>query len=242
MGHETGERFGTLSSSNIWKIMTKDRKGIGLGAPGLKYIKQIRQEIKLGRPINKESSARATSWGKYAELYVFHEKLTTDYVLVSKKRLFHPDIPEWSGATDLIKEGHTADVKCPYSLEVFCDKLEALKDIEVYKEEFPEDYWQHISNAILLEKNGIVVTHFEAIIFCPYQTDLQAMREGTYQILDENLQKQMNWMNYTGDDELPYILPGGMYKDINIISHEIPVADKEALILQVQKVLSDIRA
>lgn len=238
MAQETGERHGTVSSSSIWKLMTKG-KGVGMGAPGKKYIRQVKHEINLGRPINKESSARSTSWGKFAELYVFGEKLNSDYVLVSKKRLFHKEIPEWSGATDLLKDSVTADVKCPYSLEVFCDKLEALQDIKVYKEEYPEDYWQHLSNAILLEQNGIEVTHFEAIIFCPFQSELNKMREATSVIEDPTIQKQMRWLEFTDDEEIPYLVDGGKYLDINIIKHKIPEEDKWLLTDTVRRVVEE---
>lgn len=117
----------------------------------------------------------------------------------------------------------------PFSLEVFCDKIEALQNIEVYKKEYPEDFYQHISNAILLEANGTKITHFEAVIYCPYQSELESIRELARNWDDEN-QNQFAFVNWSGDNELPY-LPNDCkaYKNLNIIRFEISEADKQAL-------------
>lgn len=221
------ERFGTFSSSSIWKLITTDRSAKGFGAPGLKYIRRVQYEVNLGRAINKESIARACSWGNICEMRV-HEMLPLDYSFVSQKRLFHPLIPFYSGAPDLIKELTVCDCKAPFSLEVFCDKIKALENIEVYKKEFPEDYWQHISNAILLEANGTPITYFEAIIYCPYKSELQAIRELARNFDGEN-QNQFAFINWAQDNELPYLLDGGFYKNLNIIRFEISETDKKNL-------------
>lgn len=228
MTMEKTERFGTFSSSQIWKLMTNDRSGKGFGAPALKYLRQVQHEINLGRAINKETNARACSWGNICEQRV-HEILPLEYSLVSTERLFHPDIPFYSGAPDLIKELTVCDCKAPFSLEVFCDKIEALQNVEVYKKEYPEDFYQHISNAILLEANGTKITHFEAVVYCPYQSELEAIRELARNWDDEN-QNQFAFVNWSGDNELPY-LPNDCkaYKNLNIIKFEISEEDKQAL-------------
>lgn len=237
MSVDTNERWGSLSSSSVWKLMTNDKKGTGFGAPGLKYIKQVCYEQSLGRPINKEASAKPTSWGTFIEHRVF-EDLNTDYIKFSQNaRLFHPEIKVWSGIPDLLKVNDNkdpycvGDVKCPFSLEMFCDKVSALtKGLQVYKESFPEDYFQHVSNAILLEANGVgKITHFEAVIYCPYKTELQEIRESAARLDDHDLQKQLYWLDRASDEELPYIIEGGQYKNLNVFNFEIPVEDKLAL-------------
>lgn len=234
------ERHSTFSSSSIWKLMTNDKKGTGFGAPGLKYIKQVRQEIALGRAINKEVSSKPLSWGKYIEERSFN-KLSMDYVLISNKRLFHPEIPHFSGMPDLVKPDTVGDHKCPFSLEVFCDKIEVLEsgDWELYKKEFPEDAWQLVSNAILLEVNGLgPITRGEAIIYVPLKSELQEIREGTALVNDPTLQKQLVWLQYADDNELPYLIDGGKYKNLNIFNFEIPEQDKEFLINRVKSAVA----
>lgn len=230
MSKEDTQRHGTFSSSAIYKLMTLNRKGDGFGAPAETYIRQVRWEIALGRAINKEVTSKATSWGKYIENVAFN-KLPTDYILVSNKRLFHPEY-NWSGATDLIKEGVTCDCKSPFSLEVFCEKVDILStgNLDDYMKEFPEDFWQHISNALLLEESGLgPITHFEAIIYMPYLEDIQSIREGVAMIDDMNLQRQLQWLTYADESELPYLIKGGKYKDLNVFQFEIPAHSKAQL-------------
>lgn len=223
------ERHGTFSSSSIWKLLTEDKKG-GFGAPAKKYIKQVNYERKLGRAINKEHGAKPTTWGSFVEARAFY-LLGLAYKLVSQERLFHKEIECWSGAPDLIKTDTVCDVKCPFDLETFCDKIEALKNIETYKEEYPNDYYQHISNAILLEQNGIKTTHFEAIIYVPYIDELEEIREDTGGI--DTLQKNLAWINYAENNELPYLQRDTEYKNLNIFRFEIPQEDKEFLTMRV---------
>jgi len=223
------DRHGTVSSSGIWKLLTKDRSGKAMGKQGTTYIKQIQYEQKLGRPLNAERDSRPTTWGRLTERQAF-EVLDLSYQLVSKERLFHPDMPYWSGMPDVKKPLITGDIKCPYSLEVFCDKISALStSIEEYKKLFPEDYWQHISSAVLLEANGHPVTHFEPIIYCPYQSHLAMIRLMAYNSIGED-QYRYRWIASSTDEEVPYLLDNGTYKDLNIFRFEVPQEDKNLLI------------
>lgn len=232
-------RSGNFSNSSIWKLMTLATNKKDFGKPALTYIKQKRFERKLGRSINKETNARATSWGWLAEKYAF-DILPLDYKLVSTDRLVHPEIPTWTGACDLMKQSTLAEVKSPFSLEVFCEKIEALQSgIETYKKEFPEDYWQGIGGAILLEKNGFPVTHFEPIIFCPYKDELDKIRQMAMDAPPEEAAKY-RWLDYAYDNELPYLKNGGEYDHLNIYRFEIPQADKDALteaVLRAEKMI-----
>lgn len=226
------KRKGTYSSSKAWKLMTNNTKREPFGVPGLKYIKQVNYEINLGREINCDRDSRPTSWGTVVEKRVF-QILPMSYVYISEMRLFHPDFSRWSGAPDLIKNTTVGDCKCPYSLEVFCDKLKILQkacdteDLTEYKDEYPEDYWQHISNAILLEKNGFPCDHFEAIIYCPYKSELEAIRE---MILAMDNNESFKWIYYASDNELPWIPDGGNYKNLNKFRFFVPESDKQALV------------
>jgi hypothetical protein len=226
----TTQRHGTFSSSNNYKLMTNGISTGSLGAPAKTYIKQVKHEQQLGRAVNPDRDSRPTTWGTFAEKFVFMEKLPIDYKLINDKRFFHPRFP-WSGSPDVLKGVQiVGDVKCPFNLDVFCTKLEILStgDSELYKAEFPEDYWQHISNACLLHENGFKIKTMEAIIYCPYQKDLQAIRD-MVQAYDGPDLYRFKWIAYAMDEEMPYLIEGGRFKDLNIFQFEIPDADKIAM-------------
>jgi hypothetical protein len=220
-------RAGTFSSSNIWKLLSKDRSGKGLGAPGLKYLKQVNYERELGRAISVEHEARTTSWGNLCEKHVF-QILDTSYRYFAKKRFYHPSLP-WTGCPDAVKDDTTSDIKCP-TIEVFCDKIKVLNQgIQKYKEEYPEDYWQHISNSVLLNLNGYDIKFFEPIIYCPYKKDLEKIREVASGVDDLIEQRKYYWVISSDDSELPWLPNDSSYKDLNVFKFEIPKQDQDFL-------------
>jgi hypothetical protein len=223
-------RHATFSSSSAWKLMTKDKSGKGFGAPALKYIKQVNLELKLGRELTCDREARPTSWGDFMERHVF-QLLPLAYRNVSGVRYFHSDFPHWSGSPDLIKAETVGDCKAPFNLEVFCDKIDALQGgIEKYRDEFPEDYYQHISNAILLNSNGLDITHFEAIIYVPFKSELAQLRT-----LAQHSEERFKWIAFASDNELPWIPDNGHYKNLNVMRFEVPVSDKDFLTNRVKR-------
>lgn len=227
------KRSATFSSSSIWKLTVKNKAGTDFGEKAITYIKQVGYEMMLGREINKEVNARSTTWGTFVEERVF-DWLPLDYHLVSSDRLFHKEIPHWSGAPDVVKPEVVGDIKCPFSLETFCDKVSTLEQgLEAYKKAYREDYWQHISNSILLESNGIPITHFEAIIYCPYESELSKIR-----MMIDNYDGDANkiaWMNWASNEELPYLPENSKFKNLNIFQFEIPKEDREELTELVKK-------
>ena len=170
-------RHGTFSSSSIHILTQLNKAKTDFSEKAQKYIKQVGYELELGRPLNAERDSRPTSWGTFVETRAFN-LLPIEYQLVSQTRLFHPEISTWSGAPDLIIEfidfineiegiEVVSDVKCPFSLEVFLDKVKALNEsVEAYKKEFPADYWQLVSNAVLTGAK-----YAEAIIYGPYVSE-----------------------------------------------------------------------
>ena len=219
-------RFSTYSSSSAWKLMTKDKSGKKFGAPGIKYIKQVGYEIKLGRAVGSDFDSKQTSWGHFNERRVFN-LLPTSYQFVANDRLFHHEIKHYSGVPDYLDGIYTvADCKCPFNMEKFCDKMEALKSIETFREDFPEDYWQLISNIILLRANGINIKFIEAINYVPYKSELQEIRD----LAEDNA--KMKWLSYTDDDGLPWIRDGGNYTNLN--RHRFEVIEKDVDELQEQ--------
>lgn len=226
----TKKRTGTFSSSNAWRLMTNNKKGEPFGVPALKYIKQVNYEIKLGREIGTEHESRTTTWGLAVQRHVFNI-LHMSYVWMDGQRFFHPELKRWSGSPDTLKGTTVGDVKCP-TLEVFCDKVELLQkccdaeDLTAYKEAYPEDYWQHISNAILLQGNGKPCKYFEAIIYCPYRSELEVIREMILMMDDNDAYK---WICFAPDNQLPWIPDGGHYRNLNVFRFEIPAEEKITL-------------
>jgi hypothetical protein len=235
-------RIGTFSSSQNYRLMSDDRSGKGAGKPFYTYVKQVKYENQLGRAINKDVSPRPCTWGDLVERIVY-DKLPfgQGYKLVSEQRLFHPLYTEWSGAADMRKTPNAiGDIKVPYSLEQFCDKITALEaGWETYKKEFPEDAWQHVSNTILWEANGHKVDYVEPIIFCPYEAELDEIRELANNYTGD--QNKVAWINWASNDELPYLIEGGHYKNLNIFRFEIPQADKDALTERVKMAIEKLK-
>ena len=199
----------------------------GFSAAGLTYIKQIGQEKRLGKPLKKETNAKQTSWGTFTEKRAFDLIPDLSYLLVSKTRYSHQTIDNWTGMPDLIKTLTGGDIKCPYDLETFCDKIDALADIEVFKELFPEDYWQNISNACLLESNGIEIKKIVSVIYVPYTSELEDIREMANNF--DGDQNPIAWINWAEDDQLPSIMEGRQDKNLNIFEFDVNREDMEYL-------------
>lgn len=199
--------------------MTKDKKG-GLGAPALKYIKQVGYEMNLGRSVSRDFSSVETSWGNFCERRAF-KLVDTSYQDVTRQgRLFHDTIKHYSGVPDFLKGFDTvADCKCPFNMEKFCDKMKALEDYGDFKKEFPEDFWQLVSNVVLLRANGLQIDHIEAINYVPYISELPEIR------LDAEGDKSMKWLEWTSDDGLPWLPDKGKLKNLN--THTFRVMERD---------------
>lgn len=231
-------RVGNLTSSEIVAITTNNKKGQPFGAAGLTYISECNMERRLGRSITDEVKARATSWGQLVEKRVF-DILGMEYQLASDETICHPLFTYWWGSPDALKnngEKTVCDVKCPLTLKSFCQlvddyvvdgnvvhnglTIEALRNNHKDGEKF---YWQLISNACI---TGATIG--ELIIYVPYQHELEEIRE-LASSAPEGVQSKFAWVNYASDDELPFLIEGKHYKNINIIRFEIPQADKDFL-------------
>jgi len=215
-------RLGNFTSSNIWKLMTNGRNKEDFGKPALTYINEKRMEVKLGRDLNSDHNAKPTGWGQLVEQFAF-DKLPIDYKFQAKTRYTHPTIDYWSGMPDAITDNCVMDIKCPWTMKSFCEGVEFFGDLELFKAELPEYYWQLVSNAEILEKEFA-----EIIYFAPYQKDLVEIRE-----LANNYEGDPNkvaFVNWASDEELPFIPDTCTeYKDLNVFRFKVPESDKEAL-------------
>jgi len=217
-------RVGNFTSSQVYRLMSKGRGNFTLdnvGAPFHSYIKDKVREIRTGRPIQANTSGRATEWGNYMEEWLFINKLGLNYMLVSKTRYSHKTLP-WSGMPDLLVEDLVGDIKNPWTINSFCDAVDSFISVEEFKKVKPEYYWQLVSNCILCDKENA-----EIIVHIPYQDELQAIRESTGDY--DGDQNKIAFINWGDDSELPYIVRDNHYKDLNHFKFKVSPEDKELL-------------
>ena len=229
-------RCGNFTSSEIVALTKKDKKGTGFGAPALTYIEETNFERKLGRSLTDESNARPLTWGKLLEAHVF-DLLGLEYILTSQETIQHASIPYWAGSPDGMKmdEGTTVmDIKCPMTLKSFCQLvdplyqgltgMDAMNAIRENHKDGEKYYWQLVSNSIIENTK-----YAELIVYVPYFSELSAIRFMAHNVPGDQAGKHY-WIAMSQDDELPYLIDGGYYKNLNIIRFEVPEADKKLLI------------
>lgn len=235
-----GIRTGNFTSSEIVALMSNGKAKDTLGKPALTYIEECNMERRLDRSLDTESGARPLSWGKLVESRVF-DLLGTEYQFVASESIMHPVHNFWAGSPDANKfdEGKTVvDIKSPITLKSFCqlvaplymdhagkvlDGMTAINHVRENHKDGEKYYWQLVSNSILTDSK-----YAELIIYVPYRSELQAIRDMAAMIDDEK-QKNYFWINNASDDELPWLKEGGYYKNINTIRFEVSVQDKDAL-------------
>ncbi len=223
-------RVGNFTSSEIYNLLKKDTSGKKFGKPALTYIEERNMARKLGRSLTTETNARPTTWGKCLEPFAYR-KTGFDYELVSNVTIVHPDIPYWCGSPDLIGSNLVGDIKCPMTLKSFCQLVDDLawpetvatgeKIMERVRSNHPSGeqyYWQLVSNAILTNSD-----YAELIVYVPYRSDLPEIR---LMAMDDPKYK---WIEYADDYELPWLIEGGHYADLNIIHFEVSQSDKDEL-------------
>lgn len=223
-------RFGRFTSSEIVALTTLDKKGTGFGKPALTYIQETNMERRLGRSVSEESNARPLLWGKYLESRIF-DLLGLEYTLTSKETIIHSQISCWAGSPDGGKYHPVKtvlDIKAPFTLKSFCQLVDSyaaggIEEVRNTHKDGEKYYWQLISNSILTG-----VDHAELIVYLPYQSELDEIRSGVSMLPGEEIGKYY-WLGHAMDDELPYLVDGGYYQNLNILSFEVPQADKDFL-------------
>jgi len=227
------QRNGNFSSSSIWRLIP-GKKG-GILETGRSYIAEKRMEMRLGRQLNAETTAKPINWGKFVEQRAF-DIIGVEYKLESKKRYSHPHLAQWTGAPDCItEEDIVADIKCPYTMKGFCKLTDIIlmpditDAVNALREDKPEYYWQLVSNSILTGKKTA-----EIICYCPYLEELEEIRDMARQSLD---QAKISFINWALDDELPYLIKGNYYKNVNSLKWDVWEGDKSLLTKCVQEAI-----
>lgn len=218
-------RVGRFTSSEIYRLMAK---GVG-GRPSkitLSYIEEKRMELRLGRSLNSDVSARSTTWGTLLEKMVASKLDPLKYRYCSSETIVHPNIGAWAGTPDFLTVNAVVDAKCPFTMKSFCQlaDISIAADVEKFRSEKPEYYWQLVSNSVLADKKRA-----ELIVYCPYIDELEAIRE-LFSDIDESEQNKFAWIFFAGDADLPYVLSGGYYQNMYSFEFEVPEIDREDLI------------
>lgn len=229
-------RCGNFTSSEIVALTTRDKSGKGFGKPALTYIEETNMERRLGRSLTDEVSARPLLWGKMVENRVF-DLLGLEYRLTSKETLIHPTIPYWAGSPDGGKYQPVktvTDIKSPMTLKSFCQLVDSFKKggIEEVREVHKDGdkyYWQLVSNGVLSQS-----PRAELIVYMPFYSELADIRAMVSQLPGDEIGKYY-WLANAADDELPYLLDGGYYQNINILGFDIPQSDIDLLTTSVLK-------
>jgi len=226
-----GKRDMTETELAKWKAENpKSRKTTTettFGEKALSYIKEKNYERLLGRSIQNDSNARPLLYGKLAEDYVLKNILGPEWTIdaesgiSSENTLTHPAIPFWVGTPDCKKEGKDGltigELKAPYTMLSWCRFAEC-KTMEEVRENHPDGetyYWQMISHAAL---TGARFGEF--LVFCPYKWELAKIREWA----DNNWPGDPNkvaFINFSADNDLPWIEDGGTYNHLHTIRFEI---------------------
>jgi hypothetical protein len=234
-------RTGNFTSSEIVRLMANGKSKGSFGAPYYSYIEEKKMERRLGRSLSDDIFSRPTTWGDLCEGRVF-DLLGDEYIPCPKVTLSHPTISCWKGTPDATRPETVADIKCPKTLKSFCILVDAWRKggINMIRDKHDDGdkfYWQLVSNAILTKsKFG------ELIVYCPYQSELAAIREMASNF-DGEKQSRFLWIASAYDDELPFVKDGGYYKNLNVMRFEIPLSDKMALharVEEAEKELTDI--
>ncbi len=231
--HNNIERAGNFTSSEIVALLSVGKDKKSPGAPYFTYIEEKNMERRLQRSLSDASYAHPLMWGKVVEKWV-HELLGTEYIFCSEETLSHPTIPFWKGSPDGKKmDGTVTEIKSPWTLKSFCQLVQPLYDgltgmaaMNVIRDNCKdgEKYYQQIvSNAILTDSK-----YAELIVFCPYKSELEGIRDICSDAPPELLSK-LSFINFGSNDELPYLNDGGYYKNLNVLRFEVLQEDKDLL-------------
>jgi hypothetical protein len=210
-------RHGRFTSSQAYRI-------VGTPAVRKTYIQEKAIERRLGSSLDGDAHSQAMAWGNFMELVVFNV-LGLEYTIKSKETIVHSEYDFWAGSPDLIVPGKkVAEIKC-YQKKKFCLYTDALLkgDIELIKNDFKQEYWQVVSNAIIL---GLNVG--ELITYMPYESEMEFIKDLAANH-DGADQWKYRFIAEMSNENLPVLKDGGYYKNVNKFEFEIPKEDIQLL-------------
>lgn len=224
------ERTGAFTSSMIFVLMAKGTGVHGFSDKALTYIHERQIERRLGRSVGLDNPTRDMLWGLFMEQRVYNligGSEFSGYEKVSNLTVVHPKYSYWAGSPDLVAPAKVADFKCfkPKNFALLADVL-TKKDISLFKESQPKEYWQLVSNSAILG-----VPKAESIAYMPYESELEAIKE-----MADYMEGEDQWKYKFISDaisfnraSLSYLPDGGYYKNINRFEFDVPKEDIELL-------------
>lgn len=209
-------RAGNPTSSQMYRVC-------GTPAVVKTYLAEKNLERRLNNSIETESYSQAMAWGTFLEQRV-HELLGMNYILCSDQTSVHNTIKHWVGSKDFLVKGvKISELKC-YQLKNFALYTDAIlkKDTEFLKSEFPKEYWQAISNAIIED-----VPNAELISYCPFESELPEIIQMALDVTDPS--EQWKYRFIYENQNIPHIKDHGFYNNLNRFEFEVPKSDAEFL-------------
>lgn len=226
-------RHGRFTSSQIHKLIKSGRGDFGFGAPALTYIDEKRIERKMKSSLDVGGYSPSMAWGNFMERVLF-EILGLEYQHTSDETKAHPDplyAEYWAGSCDLIVEHKKiAEIKC-YQKKKFAEYAECLqrKDLDFFKKNFPDEYWQIVSNCIINE-----VPNGEAILYMPYESEMTTIREMVQNYEGPDMWKY-RFIIERDDYELAVLPDDSGYENLNRFEFVVPKEDIALLHERVDK-------
>lgn len=207
------------------------------------YIDEVAHSRLMGRPVTTEVKVRAMKWGSLMEVVLFN-LLGLDYEMTHKKTIESKKYPlDWSGTPDLITPKKIGEIKA-YEPKKFSSLSVCLnkKDIGLFKQNFKQEYWQCVSNAVLCG-----VKRAEIIVYMPYLSEL---KEIIQQIEESNFLERNNldptdyyFMTRDNLESLAYLPDNSVMSNINSFEFEVPKEDIRDMVIKIvesKKLIAEI--
>lgn len=227
---KNSERVGRFTSSKMYKLMGDARsKKETFSVAGLTYIKQREQERKRKKSLSVDASSLSTAWGDLMEVRVY-DLVGLQYSYDSQKTHIHEKYPYWSGSCDLIAPKEKVGEIKGYYPDKFCSYADCLlkEDIDLFRKEFPEEYWQIVSNAII---HNVYVG--EAILYQPYESEAEEILKLAEESEDiSNMWHYQKIAQHIKDENLhmlPFQPDESDYPNLVTFEFEIPDNDMDSL-------------
>lgn len=227
-------RIGFFTSSQMSRLAASLKSGKPSQA-FYGYIDEVICEIEMGRLSSVEVKTVPMKWGNLMEVVLFN-LLGMNYKMCHKQTIKHPIYNDvWSGTPDLISEGVKIGEIKSYQPKNFASMSLCLRkqSIEDFKSNFPKEYWQCVSNAILCD-----LPRAEIIAYMPYKDELLGIIN---QVEDTNF-LEMNgldpqdyyFLTQNDIETLPYLPDDSKMSNINSFEFEVPKEDIDLLTKRVE--------
>lgn len=225
---DNNNRYGRFTSSQNYRAVASLKSGKP-ASPYFTYVQEKAVERAMGCVAETKVKVRPMLWGKLMEVVLFN-LLGMEYKMVHKKTLVHKDHWFWSGTPDLTTDIKIGEIKS-YERKKFgsLSMCIANRDIELFKDNFAQEYWQCVSNACLYG-----VDRAEIIAYMPTYSELL---EIIHKVQEENFLEAneldptdyVYWFNEENIISLPYLPDSSPMSNVNSFEFAVPEKDVQFL-------------